>query len=43
MGIFEKHGNPEYIMYTLAGHTILGIKVIWIYTKTVGEFTERTE
>lgn len=43
MGIFEKAGNPEYIMYTLAGHLILGILVIFIFVKIVGEFKERVE
>lgn len=40
MGNFEAAGNPEYIMYLLAGHTILGILVIYIFTKTLGEFKE---
>lgn len=40
MGAFEKADHPEYIMYTLAGHTILGILAIYIYTKAVGEFKE---
>lgn len=43
MGHFEQQGNPEYVMYTLAGHMILGIIVIWGYFKIVGEFTELTE
>ncbi len=40
MGVYEKNAHPEYIMYTLAVHTILGILVIFIYMKTVGEFKE---
>ena len=40
MGSFEASGNPEYIMYTLAGHTVLGILAIYIFTKTAGEFKE---
>lgn len=40
MGRFEEAGNPEYIMYTLAIHTILGIAAIYIFTKTLGEFKE---
>ena len=40
MGSFEASGNPQYIMYTLAGHTILGILAIYIFTKTAGEFKE---
>jgi len=40
MGNFEAAGNPEYIMYTLAVHTVLGILAIYIFIKTVGEFKE---
>jgi len=43
LGSFEKAGNPQNIMYTLAIHTVLGIVAIWIFTKTMGEFNERTE
>jgi len=43
LGSFENAGNPQNIMYTLAIHMILGIAAMWIYTKTMGEFTERTE
>ena len=40
MGSFEEAGTPEYIMYTLAVHTVLGILAIYIFTKTAGEFKE---
>ena len=40
MGIFEASGHPEYIMYTLAAHSIIGIIAIYIFTKTAGEFKE---
>lgn len=40
MGSFEASGHPEYIMYTLAVHSIVGIIAIWIFTKTAGEFKE---
>ena len=40
MGTYESAGHPEYIMYTLAGHMILGIIAIYIFTKTAGEFKE---
>jgi proton-dependent oligopeptide transporter, POT family len=40
MDVYEKIAHPEYIMYTLAVHTILGILVIYIFTKTIGEFKE---
>lgn len=43
MGSFEQAGNPEYIMYTLAIHTIAGIIAMYIFTKTLGEFTELVE
>jgi POT family proton-dependent oligopeptide transporter len=43
LGSFEKAGNPQNIMYTLAVHTILGIAAIWIFTRTMGEFKERSE
>ena len=43
LGSFEKAGNPQNIMYTLAVHTVLGIVAIWIFTKTMGEFKERIE
>jgi proton-dependent oligopeptide transporter, POT family len=40
MGAYEASGHPEYIMYTLAGHMILGVIAIFIFTKTAGEFKE---
>jgi dipeptide/tripeptide permease len=40
MGSFEAAGNPEYIMYTLSGHTLIGILAIYIFVKTMGEFKE---
>jgi len=40
MGSFEAAGHPEYIMYTLSGHTLLGIAAIYIFVKTQGEFKE---
>lgn len=43
LGTFENAGHPESIMYVLAGHTVLGIAVIWIFTKTLGEFKELEE
>jgi dipeptide/tripeptide permease len=43
LGKFEQAGNPQNIMYTLAIHTVIGILAIWIFTKTMGEFKERTE
>jgi POT family proton-dependent oligopeptide transporter len=43
LGSFEKAGNPQNIMYILAVHTILGIFAIWIFTRTMGDFKERSE
>ncbi len=43
MGRFEEAGNPQNIMFTLAAHTALGILVFFIFSKTLGEFKERTE
>jgi len=43
MGKFEAAGHPEYIMYTLALHLIIGIIAISIFTKTLGGFKERQE
>ncbi|MFQ5584773.1 MAG: MFS transporter [Calditrichia bacterium] len=40
MEIYQNMGNPEYIMYTLALHLIVGILAIYIFTKTLGEFKE---
>ena len=40
---FEKMGHPEYVWYALGAHLILGIIVLYLYTKTVGKFTEREE
>jgi POT family proton-dependent oligopeptide transporter len=43
MGVYQNMGSPEYIMYTLAGHLIVGIFAIYIFTKTLGEFKELEE
>jgi len=40
MGAFESSGHPEYTMYVLALHLIIGIMAIYIFTKTAGEFKE---
>jgi MFS family permease len=40
-GYFERMGHPEYVWYTLAAHLILGIVVLYVFTKTLGEFKER--
>jgi POT family proton-dependent oligopeptide transporter len=43
LGTFQEMGHPEYTMYTLAAHLIVGIIVIYIFTKTLGEFKELEE
>ena len=43
MGVYQNMGSPEYIMYTLALHLIVGIFAIYIFTKTLGEFKELEE
>jgi len=40
MGWFERISHPEYIMYTLAAHTLIGILAIFLFVKIVGEFKE---
>jgi dipeptide/tripeptide permease len=40
MGSYQAAGHPEYIMYTLAVHTIIAILAIYIFTKTLGDFKE---
>jgi POT family proton-dependent oligopeptide transporter len=42
-GVFNKANHPEYIWFTLAGHLILGVVLLFIFTKTAGEFKEREE
>jgi len=43
MGKYEAAGVPEYIMFTLAAHLLIGIVAIFIFTKTMGGFKERIE
>lgn len=42
-GYFRNLGHPEYVWYTLAAHTLLGMIVIFIFTKIMGEFRELEE
>jgi dipeptide/tripeptide permease len=42
-GHVEKAGHPEYIWYILAGHVVVGIGAIYLFTKVAGEFHERQE
>ncbi len=43
LGHFESLGHPEYVMFTAAGHMLLGILAITIFIKTQGGFKELTE
>jgi POT family proton-dependent oligopeptide transporter len=43
LGEFGDNGSPEIIMYAIAAHTILGIIVVYLFTKTLGEFEELEE
>lgn len=42
MGRYEAAGHPEYIMYTLAIHIILGVLAIYLFNRKLGGFEERT-
>ncbi|NNJ65404.1 MAG: MFS transporter [Xanthomonadales bacterium] len=42
-GYFENLGHPEYVWYVLGVHTLLGIGVLQLFTRTAGEFQERDE
>jgi POT family proton-dependent oligopeptide transporter len=41
--LFEKMNHPEYVWYMLGSHLILGILVLYIYTKTAGKLKECEE
>lgn len=40
-GVFENNNTPEYIWYVLGAHLILGMLVIYIFTRILGEFKEQ--
>jgi len=42
-GHIEKAGHPGYVWYILAGHLVVGIAAIGLFTKVAGEFHERKE
>jgi dipeptide/tripeptide permease len=42
-GRFAANAHPEYIWYTLAGHVLVGILAIFLFTRIAGEFHERKE
>lgn len=39
-GTFRDMGSPEFVWYVLAANFLVGVIAIWIFTKSVGEFTE---
>jgi POT family proton-dependent oligopeptide transporter len=42
-GYFEDAGHPGYVWYVVAGHLVVGILAIFVFTRLVGEFHERKE
>lgn len=42
-GRFQTCAHPNYVWYTLAGHVLVGVVAIYLFTKFVGEFRERQE
>lgn len=42
-GFFADLGQPQQVWYVLAAHLILGIAVLWLFTRLAGEFQEREE
>lgn len=39
-GYFADQGHVDYVWFTLAGHQLLGVLLIFLYVKILGEFTE---
>ncbi len=42
-GYYRSIDHPDFIWYTLAAHIILGLILIVVFTRTLGEFTELKE
>jgi POT family proton-dependent oligopeptide transporter len=42
-GYLERQAHPEYVWYIIAGHVLLGVLAIFLFTRFVGEFHERQE
>ena len=40
-GRFDEGGHPEYVWYTLAGHFLVAVAVLHLFTRLAGEFRER--
>ena len=42
-GYFEELSHPEYVWYVLGAHTVAGILVLQLFTRTAGELQEQEE
>ncbi len=42
-GRFAAQGHPEYVWYVLGAHTLVGLILLFIFTRTLGEFKEQEE
>lgn len=42
-GRFQEQNHPEYVWFTLAAHMLVGILVLWVFTRVAGEFRERED
>lgn len=42
-GYFRDMGNPEYVWYTLAVHYLIGIIIMYVFVRKMGEFKEMAE
>lgn len=42
-GTFEAMGSPEYVWYTLGAHTLVGIGILMLFMRMVGQPEEREE
>lgn len=42
-GVFRESGHPEFVWFALAGHVLLGIIVLLVFTRIAGEFKEQDE
>ena len=42
-GRFNNMGNPAYVWYMLGAHTLLGLILLFIFTRTAGEFKEQDQ
>jgi hypothetical protein len=42
-GYFNNQGNPAYVWYVLGAHTLIGLILLFIFTRTAGEFKEQEQ